>query len=197
MNGQPYMNNNTNFHNMSMPMMSSPFVTSPTQQFQMGAPYIPCSTPRQASPPQWATELLSKFEAMSVRMNSIDEIKSAVSSVDFKLSEMKGDMNKLSKRVLDVETSQNFISKSFDENIKMHEKTKKKIESDIKKLATECEALRNDKSFIKRDSKNLSDSKVNLQKIFRANEKLNNDLESIKCESMRDNLLFFLWNKGK
>lgn len=75
-------------------------------------------------------------------------------------------------------------------------KTKKKIESDIKKLATECEALRNDKSFIKRDSKNLSDSKVNLQKIFKANEKLNNDLESIKCESMRDNLLF-LWNKGK
>ncbi|CAG2235195.1 unnamed protein product [Mytilus edulis] len=190
MNGQPYMNNNTNFHNMSMPMMSSPFVTSPTQQFQMGAPYMPCPTPTQASPPQWATELLSKFEAMSVKMNSIDEIKSAVSSVDFKLSEMKGDMNKLSKRVLDVETSQNFISKSFDENIKMHEKTNKKIESDIKKLATECEALRNDMSFIKRDSKNLSDSKVNLQKIFKANEKLNNDLESIKCESMRDNLLF-------
>ncbi|CAG2202133.1 unnamed protein product [Mytilus edulis] len=190
MNGQPYMNNNTNFHNMSMPMMSSPFVTSPTQQFQMGAPYMPCPTPTQASPPQWATELLSKFEAMSVKMNSIDEIKSAVSSVDFKLSEMKGDMKKLSKRVLDVETSQNFISKSFDENIKVHEKTNKKIESDIKKLATECEALRNDMSFIKRDSKNLSDSKVNLQKIFKANEKLNNDLESIKCESMRDNLLF-------
>ncbi|VDI49651.1 Hypothetical predicted protein [Mytilus galloprovincialis] len=75
---------------MSMPMMSSPFVTSPTQQFQMGAPYMPCPTPTQASPPQWATELISKFEAMSVKMNSIDEIKSAVSSVDFKLSEMKG-----------------------------------------------------------------------------------------------------------
>ncbi|VDI31728.1 Hypothetical predicted protein [Mytilus galloprovincialis] len=70
MNGQPYMNNNTNFHNMSMPMMSSPFVTSPTQQFQMGAPYMPWLTPTQASPPQWATELLSKFEAMSVKMNS-------------------------------------------------------------------------------------------------------------------------------
>lgn len=82
----------------------------------MGAPYMPCPTPTQASPPQWATELLSKFEAMSVKMNSIDEIKSAVSSVDFKLSEMKGDMKKLSKRVLDVETSQNFISKSFDKN---------------------------------------------------------------------------------
>ncbi|CAG2204994.1 unnamed protein product [Mytilus edulis] len=112
MNGQPYMNNNTNFHNMSMPMMSSPFVTSPTQQFQMGAPYMPCPTPTQASPPQWATELLSKSEAMSVKMNSIDEIKS--------------DMNKLSKRVLDVETSQTCISKSFDENIKMHEKNKQK-----------------------------------------------------------------------
>ncbi|VDI16694.1 Hypothetical predicted protein [Mytilus galloprovincialis] len=100
-------------------------------------------------------------------------------------------MNKLSKLILDVETSQNFIAKSFDENIKMYKKKKeKKIESDIKKLATECEALRNDMSFIKRDSKNLSDSKVNLQKIFKANEKLNNDLESIKCESMRDNLLF-------
>ncbi|CAC5419655.1 unnamed protein product [Mytilus coruscus] len=177
---------------MSMPMMSSPFVTSPTQPCQMGAQYMPCPTPTQAAPAtlQWATELLSRFEAMSVKINSIDEIKCAVSSVDFKLSEMKGDMNKLSKRVLDVETSQNFIAKSFDENIKMHEKTNKKIESDIKTLASEYEALRNDMSFIKRDSKNLSDSKTNLQKIFKANEKLNNYLESIKCESMRDNLLF-------
>ncbi|VDI41425.1 Hypothetical predicted protein [Mytilus galloprovincialis] len=102
-----------------------------------------------------ATELLLKFEAMSVKINSVDEIKSVVNIIDFKLREMKGDINKLSKRVLDVETSQNFISKSFDENIKMHEKTNKKIESDIKKLATECEALRNDMSFIKRDSKNF------------------------------------------
>ncbi|CAC5365021.1 unnamed protein product [Mytilus coruscus] len=39
---------------------------------------------------------------VSYKMNSIDEIKCAVSSVDFKLSEMKGDVNKLSKRVLDL-----------------------------------------------------------------------------------------------
>ncbi|VDI50059.1 Hypothetical predicted protein [Mytilus galloprovincialis] len=123
-------------------------------------------------------------------MKSIDDIKSYVTNIDRKVTDMKSDMVHLSKRVNEVENSQSFISKSFEENIKMHEKTNKKVESDLKKLTYECASLRKEFDSMKTESKNLAESKENLNKIAKANERLNSDLETIQRESMRDNLLF-------
>ncbi|CAG2245738.1 unnamed protein product [Mytilus edulis] len=195
MSSQPYMNNmnnmTSNYQNMPMQMMASPFVTSPTQQSQMVPPFFPCHTPAPVvSPPLWATDLMSKFDALSVKMNSIDDIKSYVTNIDRKVTDMKSDMVHLSKRVNEVENSQSFISKSFEENIKMHEKTNKKVESDLKKLTYDFASLRKEFNSMKTESKNLVESKENLNKIAKANERLNSDLETIQRESMRDNLLF-------
>jgi hypothetical protein len=50
-------------------------------------------------PPPWISELISKFEAMSVKMNSIDDIKRSVGSIDTKMTEMKREIDTLSRRV--------------------------------------------------------------------------------------------------
>ncbi|VDI15089.1 Hypothetical predicted protein [Mytilus galloprovincialis] len=179
----------SNYPNMPMQMMASPFVTSPTQQ--MVPPFFPCHTPAPVvNPPLWATDLMSKFDALSVKMNGIDDIKSYVTNIDQKVTDMQSDMVHLSKRVNEVENSQSFISKSFEENIKMHEKTNKKVETDLKKLTYDFASLRKEFNSMKTESKNLAESKENLNKIAKANERLNSDLETIQRESMRDNLLF-------
>ena len=46
---------------------------------------MPCQTPTNPntnSAPHWATELLAKFETMSIKLNSIDDIKGTVSRID-------------------------------------------------------------------------------------------------------------------
>ncbi|VDI04315.1 Hypothetical predicted protein [Mytilus galloprovincialis] len=157
----------------------------------MVPPFFPCHTPAPVvNPPLWATDLMSKFDALSVKMNGIDDIKSYVTNIDQKVTDMQSDMVHLSKRVNEVENSQSFISKSFEENIKMHEKTNKKVETDLKKLTYDFASLRKEFNSMKTESKNLAESKENLNKIAKANERLNSDLETIQRESMRDNLLF-------
>ena len=42
---------------------------------------------------------MSKFEAMSVKMNSIDDIKRSVGSIDTKMTEMKREIDTLSRPV--------------------------------------------------------------------------------------------------
>ena len=54
-----------------------------------------------------------------------------MSSIDFKVSEMKRDMDNLSRRVSEVESSQAFISKTFEENSKKVEHGRKQVDNDI------------------------------------------------------------------
>ena len=92
------------------------------------------------------------------------------------MTEMRGEIDSISKRVTEVETSQSFISKAHDDSIRGIEKLNKKVEMDIDSMKTK--------------TKTLCESKVNFQKIVKANEKLNTEIESIQSETMRDNLLF-------
>ena len=64
-------------------------------------------------------------------MNTIDDFKRSVSSIDSKVSEMKRDMDNLSRRVSEVESSQTFISKTFEENSKKVEHGRKQVDNDI------------------------------------------------------------------
>ena len=74
---------------------------------------------------------MAKFEEMSKTMNTIDDIKRSVLSIDSKVSELKRDIGSLSKRVSEVELSQTFISKTFEENSKKVEYGRKPVENDI------------------------------------------------------------------
>ncbi len=76
-------------------------------------PFPAATQSMQTTTPPWASELLSKFEVMSTKINSIDEIKRSVSSIDSKMSEMKSEISNLSGRVTEVENSQSFISKNI------------------------------------------------------------------------------------
>ena len=49
MNNHHFMNMNRINNTMSMSMMGSPYVISPTQQLQMGLPYLACSSPQASS----------------------------------------------------------------------------------------------------------------------------------------------------
>ena len=57
---------------------------------------------------------------MSVKMNSIHDIKRSVGSIDTKMTEIKREKVTLSRRITAVESSQSFISKTYDENIRMN-----------------------------------------------------------------------------
>ena len=57
---------------------------------------------------------------MSVKMNSIHDIKRSVGSIDTKMTEIKREKVTLSRRMTAVESSQSFISKTYDENIRMN-----------------------------------------------------------------------------
>lgn len=133
---------------------------------------------------------VGKFEVMSTKMNTIDDIKRTVLSIDSKVSEMKQDMDSLSKPVSEVESSQTLISKSFEENSKKVEHGRRQVDNDIKKLSSLYESLRRDLDGVKSDAKKVTETKENLSKIVKANEKLSYEFENIQCESMRDNLLF-------
>ena len=71
---------------------------------------------------------------MSTKINTIDDIKHSVSSIDSKVSEMKRDIDNLSKRVSEVESSQTFISKTFEENSKKIDHGRKQVVNDIEKF---------------------------------------------------------------
>jgi hypothetical protein len=53
-------------------------------------------------------------------MNSIHDIKRSVGSIDTKMTEIKREKVTLSRRMTAVESSQSFISKTYDENIRMN-----------------------------------------------------------------------------
>ncbi len=74
--------------------------------------------------------------------------------------------------------------------MKQTKKNSDRIETEIKKMKSEYEALRADLTTMKAEAKSITESKANLTKIVKANEKLNNEIEVIQSESMRDNLLF-------
>ena len=57
---------------------------------------------------------------MSVKMNFIHDIKWSVGSIDTKMTEIKREKDTLSRSMTAVESSQSFISKTYDENIRMN-----------------------------------------------------------------------------
>ncbi|VDI48930.1 Hypothetical predicted protein [Mytilus galloprovincialis] len=95
-------------------------------------------------------------------MNSVDDIKSSVNSIDSKLSQMKSDVDCLVRRVGDMEGSQQFISQSFEKN-----------KSDVESIATEMVEFRS------------------------INKEISDQLETLRCENLRDNLLFFGVEEGE
>ena len=126
---------------------------------------------------------------MSTKMNTIDDIKRSVSSIDSKVSEMKRDIDSFSKRDSEVELSQTFISKAFEKNSKTVEHGRKQVDNDIKKLSSLYKSLSRDIDGVKSDAKKVTETKENFSKIVKANEKLSHEFETIQSESMRDNLL--------
>ncbi|VDI17081.1 Hypothetical predicted protein [Mytilus galloprovincialis] len=71
---------------------------------------------RSAVPPPWMSDLINKIDNLLLRMNSVDEIKSSVISIDSKLTKMGSVVDGLVKRVEVVENSQQFISAGFEQN---------------------------------------------------------------------------------
>lgn len=69
-----------------------------------------------SSPPPWMSDLINKIDNLNLRMNSVDEIKSSVISIDSKLTKMGSVVDGLVKRVEVVENSQQFISAGFEQN---------------------------------------------------------------------------------
>ena len=76
-------------------------------------------------------DLINKIDNITLKMKSVDDIKSSVISIDSKLTNMKSVVDGLVKRVDDVESSQQFISASFEKN-----------KSDVTSIADEITLLR-------------------------------------------------------
>lgn len=76
-------------------------------------------------------DLINKIDNITLKMKSVDDIKSSVISIDSKLTNMKSVVDGLVKRVEDVESSQQFISASFEKN-----------KSDVTSIADEITQLR-------------------------------------------------------
>lgn len=86
------------------------------QQPQPGMTLYPPPPTSFNSPPPWMADLINKIDNLTLKMKSVDDIKSSVISIDSKLTNMKSVVDGLVKRVDDVESSQQFISASFEKN---------------------------------------------------------------------------------
>ncbi|CAG2211406.1 unnamed protein product [Mytilus edulis] len=78
--------------------------------------FVPPPPTSFSSPPPWMSDLINKIDNLNLRMNSVDEIKSSVISIDSKLTKMGSVVDGLVKRVEVVENSQQFISAGFEQN---------------------------------------------------------------------------------
>lgn len=101
------------------------------QQPQPGMTLYPPPPTSFNSPPPWMADLINKIDNLTLKMKSVDDIKSSVISIDSKLTNMKSVVDGLVKRVDDVESSQQFISASFEKN-----------KSDVTSIADEITQLR-------------------------------------------------------
>ena len=81
---------------------------------------------------------MAKFEEMSTKMKTIDDIKGLI---DSKVSEMKRDIGSLSKRVSEVELSQTFISKTFEVNSKKAEHKSIMILKNVRLCMSNCAGI--------------------------------------------------------
>nr|XP_022312705.1 uncharacterized protein LOC111117757 [Crassostrea virginica] len=113
------------------------------------------SSPPQLSP-QWAQDIISQLGVMNQKLEKLDTIESSLSS-------MKREIKTLHTRVVEVEKSQEFISKSLEDNDKNTSQT----------------------------LNDLSDLKLALETSMKENTRLAENILDLQCRSMRDNLLFY------
>ena len=116
---------------------------------------------------------VGKLDAIEAQQSSI---LSRLSSIETAVSQNKMMIEAASKKITDIETSQNFLSSNHD-NIKKDVEVNKgnvtKVQVTLKKLADE--------------NKILKDSN---QKLKTSNDSMQEDIIDLKCRSMRDNMVF-------
>lgn len=113
-------------------------------------------SPSTGVPPQWALDIFSRLDGISRRLEKLDSIQSSISAI-------QREVKTLSSRVGEVEKSQEFLSKTVEEN-------KQKTEG---------------------NSCVMSRLKLELEESIKLNAQMKEEILDLQCRSMRDNLLFY------
>lgn len=137
--------------------------THPTHMQQNFQPNIQSNIPNNnipspstGVPPQWALDIFSRLDGISRRLEKLDSIQSSISAI-------QREVKTLSSRVGEVEKSQEFLSKTVEEN-------KQKTEG---------------------NSCVMSRLKLELEESIKLNAQMKEEILDLQCRSMRDNLLFY------
>lgn len=142
---------NLTYHQLQ-PMQYIQSAHAPMQTHMQHQPQnVQSNTPQVT--PQWVSDIVTQLKNMNQKLDTIDTT----------LSSMKREIKGLSNRVVEVEKSQEFISKSLEDN-----------EKNTSKALTE-----------------LSDLKMALDQSLQENVRITESVLDMQCRSMRDNLLFF------
>ena len=147
--------------------------SSPTQYSAPAFGYQPPLQPQPQPPPPpppWASELLEEIKQIKTKLQTMDEIKKTVNSINVKVCDLEGKMKTLETRVTETEKSSNFIEKEYETN----KKELKTAKSDIQTLKKSCDSF-------EKTSKSLSVK----------NDELSKKLIDLEARSMRENLMFY------
>lgn len=109
--------------------------------------------------PQWSQDICTCLDIISKRLEKLDVKETSLTS-------MQSEIKNLNLKVLEVEESQEFISKSFKEN-----------EVNATKALDHLDEI--------------TELKHVLENTMTENKRLNEEIIDIQCRSMRDNLIFY------
>lgn len=155
-----------------------PQFPQPSQQNSVpAANYFPGSNFAQPS------DYSSKIDYIISKVGKLDAIEAQQSSIISRLSNIETavSQNKMmieaaSKKIVEIETSQNFLSSNHDsikKDVEVNKGNVTKVQASLKKLTEE--------------NKMLKDSN---QKLKTNNDTMQEDIIDLKCRSMRDNMVF-------
>lgn len=117
------------------------------------------------APPKWASEMSLKIDQINKRLEKLDIIEASIIDI-------RKDMKNLGDRVKELEHSQQFFNKTWEDERKTN--------------AGHKEAVNQELATIRESVKSVEGAK----------EKMENDIVDLQCRSMRDNLLFFNVKEG-
>ena len=128
--------------------------SSPTQYSAPAFGYQPPHQPQPTPlPPPWASELLEEIKQIKSKLQTMDEIKKTVNSINVKVCDLEGKMKSLETRVTETEKSSTFIEKGYETN----KKELKAAKTDIQNLKKSCDSF-------EKTSKSLSEKNFELNK---------------------------------
>jgi hypothetical protein len=164
-----------------IPNMMGSYIQSPNAMPMTPPPQMPQSQTQHynnpVSPIIDNTVIMSKLEAIDLRLRKLDSIEeqvlninSKISSMNHRISSLESKMSDSNKTILELEKSRTFDSQVCNE-ISSKQKNIDKILSDEKQR---CNSMQGE-----------------LHNLKQSNSKLEDDIVDLQARSMRDNLLFF------